>query len=498
MATKRVWGFPNDAFQIGSSGGAEMVSITAAQAYDLAVAGSVRPGVLYKISGYRCVNWLNGFNVAFNNESPLIPLPGYNPRAIHVNAVEEEILIYGLTPHRFEVSGWSLTYNDQVWYNPVMNSWGMVNYLFDGADPLNTGDLISGFELKWGDGVAYIDMPTGFPVEFGHFMYLEWNASSIGSEYYTFYCDPVYPGENSNDQKPGLNAGDNAIYLDGATVSVDGMRVVLPGITQAVVQAYDAGSLYMELVVRDADAYGYIARRRNDGMCNDIPLDYYGIVQRRYEVDYAAGGYPVYGTVGYTSIGWRQGLPDFTYLYTTGDYLDVGIFGRTPSNVNIEGFGHTTGSYFYSGVMENVVFFGEVSWVNIKLNSWSNCTYGIDTSAWISIRDVSSPNWYATNTTVVSTQQRTEMEYVYSSNVFCNALLDLTGTINWQRCFFDIMNTIRFQMSPSVAWSVKDYIINTVLSTTYSKFVWGAMSGVIFLEYYSGSGTDNTRLTEPY
>jgi hypothetical protein len=216
---------------------------------------------------------------------------------------------------------------------------------------LPNSTTISGFDLQWDGTNVYFNMPTGYPVLYGHYLYLY--AEFDGSNYYqdgTF--DPITPGISicqypytSGDPDYGYPKKMSRIRVDN-----NGMKVVLLDLDQTDFNNYVADSLYVDTVYAIGNAYGWI-RRRQDTYRNIVaPFDFRSRKYRRFEVNLSSIN-PSLGT-GY----YGQG-DNFLGQPTTGNYRDYYSFsseGEDSFNIQWDDMGGPDANY-YCGRSDNFV-----------------------------------------------------------------------------------------------------------------------------------------------
>lgn len=330
----------------GGTTGAE--NITYSQLYNNTVNGLLVPGKWYRVTDYRCVNFLNGFYIASNNPTPTDP--NFNPRQIHVGDVEV-LYVQGATPYSLSENGYSETYQgDVITYEPFTNKIGVNINIYNGQT-LPDSSTVSGFDLQWDGTNVYFNMPAGYPLLFGHYLYLY--CEFDGGNYYqdgTF--DPVTPNISicqypytADDPDYGYPKAVSRIRVED-----NGYKVVLIDLTETDYNNYDVDSLYIQTVEALGDAYGCITRRIDTFRNIDYPLDFRGRLYRRFEVDLSALN-PSLGT-GY----YGQG-DNYRGQGTTGNYKDLKVFDNTGEDVaNIECIGLGGLSIYYRGNGDNSVF----------------------------------------------------------------------------------------------------------------------------------------------
>lgn len=347
---------------LGGGGISDPVNITSAALANLGKNNSLVPGQTYRVTDYQSVNWLNGqdqarYGVVDN------PVVGYNPKAIHTGDIEP-ILIKAITTNRFDSVAYSEKYTDDVLnYDPYVQTLSATDATINNTVLLPNGNTVSGFDLQWDGTNVYIDMPAGYPVEFGAFLeiYAEFDGNN---QYMDFNWETVRPGVNYQSQAGyTVSSFNNNI---NAVVSSDGMKIIIEGLTFANFQDYDADTLYVYVLTYEFPAYGWVRRRTNDNLQISLGVDWRNFKHRRYEVDmtgeitFFPTIAPVYMACGPDIFGWGQPNPA---LYT-GLYKDYRIFGNTPGGYtdcyNFKHQGEGAPFFWYwMGAFDNVVFVAE-------------------------------------------------------------------------------------------------------------------------------------------
>jgi hypothetical protein len=301
------------------SGGGGLDDITYSDLYNKTVNGELEPGKWYRLTDYKSVNFLNGWEIADNNPTPTDP--NFNPQEIYEG--ETEVLILQATsPYEISEIGYSETFNgDIVQYEPFINKIG-VDLDMTNGDTLPDSSTVSGFDLQWDGTNVYFNMPTGYPALFGHYFYLYCEFDG-GSYYQDGAFDPLTPGISvcqypytSDDPDYGYPKAVSRIRVED-----DGMKIVLIDLTEQDYLNYDVDTLYVDTVYALGDAYGWITRRQDTFRNIDVPFDFRGRKYRRFEVDLSVVN-PALGT-GY----WGQG-DNYLNQGTTGNFIDVPSFGQ--------------------------------------------------------------------------------------------------------------------------------------------------------------------------
>ena len=349
---------------LGGGGASAPVDILYADLYNDTVAAKLTAGQWYRVTDYRSVNFLNGWEIANNNPLPVDP--SFDPRQIYTGDVEV-ILVQAISPYQIAEVGYSETFQgDVIQYQSYTNKIG-VDFDISNGTILPDSSIVSGFDLQW-DAVnnqAFFNMPLAYPALFGHYFYLY--AEFSGGTYYQNGCfEPLTPVEaicqypyTSDDPAYG-----NPKAMSRLSVSVDGIKVVLLDLNQNDVNNYDAGTLYVETVYAIGDAFGWITKR-NDTLRNIVvPFDFRGRKYRRYEVDLTVVN-PALAT-GY----WGQGDNYFSQG-TTGNYIDVPSFGEAGYDAYDIEWNDIGGAdmNWYAGYNDNFVCLGYLEFSKIGFYS---------------------------------------------------------------------------------------------------------------------------------
>jgi hypothetical protein len=393
----------------GGGGSTAPIEINYPDLYDKIVNSQLIAGSKYRLLNYQSVNFLNGWEIANNNPTPIDP--SFNPRKFY-KGTDEILILEAISNYQLSPIAYSENYpQDILEYQGYTNTIGVdIGGIYNGQT-LPDSSTVSGFDLQWDaiNEVVYFDMPTGYPALFGHYFYLY--AEFSGGAYYqdgTFEpLTPViaecqYPF-TSNDPSLGY-----PIAMSNLAVSPDGMRVVLLDLSETDVNNYDVGTLYVETVYSLGNAYGWVTKRTDTQRNISVPFDFRNRKYRRYEVDLTPVN-PALG-LGY----WGQGD---VYLGqpTTGNYIDVPSFGQEGYNtydIQWEGMGGADMSN-YAGFCDNNVFLGSFFYSDLKGSSWNN-TIGNDFS-------FNTTGKIFTDNTIGDTFQFNTIGNVFQSNTIGNS-----------------------------------------------------------------------------
>jgi hypothetical protein len=394
---------------VGGGGSSAPIDVDYATLYDKIVNSQLIAGSKYRLLNYQSANFLNGWNLANSNPTPIDP--SFDPRAIYTGE-KEQLILEAISSYELNPVCNSETHGgDILEFQGYTNKIGVdIGGIYNGQT-LPDSSTVSGFDLQWDaiNEVVYFDMPTGYPALFGHYFYLY--AEFSGGAYYqdgTFEpLTPViaecqYPF-TSNDPSLGY-----PIAMSNLAVSPDGMRVVLLDLSETDVNNYDVGTLYVDTVYSLGNAYGWVTKRTDTQRNISVPFDFRNRKYRRYEVDLTPVN-PALG-LGY----WGQGD---VYLgqSTTGNYIDVPSFGQEGYNtydIQWEGMGGADMSN-YAGFCDNNVFLGSFFYSDLKGSSWNN-TIGNDFS-------FNTTGKIFTDNTIGNTFQFNTIGNVFQSNTIGNS-----------------------------------------------------------------------------
>ena len=144
-----------------------VLDITYADLYNKTVNSQLTPGQWYRVTDYKSVNFLNGWNTANSISSTF---PGFNPKEIHIGDVEQ-ILVQAISTYEISETAYSQSFQgDVIQYQPYTNKIGLELQIHNGYT-LPDSSVVSGFDLQWDGTNVYFNMPTGYPALFGHYFY---------------------------------------------------------------------------------------------------------------------------------------------------------------------------------------------------------------------------------------------------------------------------------------------------------------------------------------
>ena len=328
--------------------------------YNAITTSTLIPGTIYRLTDYKSVNFLNGWEIANNNPTPIDP--SFNPRQIHTGD-NEVLILEAISDYQLNPVGNSETYGgDILEFQGYTNKIGVnINNGIYTGNTLPDSSVVSGFDLQWDGTNVYFDMPTGYPALFGHYFYLyaEFN-DGVDDYYQDGNFEPLTP-VIAECQYPYTNTTDYLKQMSRLSVSADGMKVILLDLIQSDVTNYVANSLYVETVYAIGDAYGWITKRNDTERNISVPFDFRSRIYRRYEVDLT----PVNASlgIGYYGIGDNPYFYPYGTILTTGlykDYLSFGNDGQDTYNIEWNDIGGAD-FYWYAGFNDNVVCLGVFS-----------------------------------------------------------------------------------------------------------------------------------------
>jgi hypothetical protein len=345
---------------VEATASASIEDITYLELYNKVVNEELIPLQWYRLTDYKSVNFLNGWEIAnensnFNNNAPTDP--NFIPREVYTGDTEV-LLLQAITESEISPIGYSETYpQDIIQYNPLVNKIG-VGLVINNGFTLPNSSVVSGFNLQWDGTNAYFEMPIGYPALFGHYFRI----------YFTLDSGNVV---NDGVFEP-LNSGTATCQFPESTVVTrikvenGGTKILLLDITQQDVNDYDTNTLFVETVTAIENAYGWIERRQDTERNIDVPFDFRGRKYRRFEIDMSPI-HPSFGLV-YAGIG-----DDYKNLGTTGNYKDFPCFSETNPTFNIQW--NDMGSpdvYYFRGLNDNNVFQNRFVVNNLKFATLNN------------------------------------------------------------------------------------------------------------------------------
>jgi uncharacterized delta-60 repeat protein len=399
----------------------------------------------------------------------------YNARQIHTGD-PEVIVVEAISSNRFAPEGYSETYGDIVEFNPICNTIAFPeqNGLTNG-NTLPDSSIISGFDLQWDGQNAYFMMPTGYPILFGHFLYIYWDHNGPAPTYYQYFTEPILPGLNNNSN---IQQFTTSIPTLTVIVSNDGMKVTMPGVTYQQFLDYNLDSLYLDVCIESqGPAYGQMNRRTNPVLDASAPIDWRNFRYRAFEFNIPGHGNQYMLSFGSGSDGGDTS-PDFSTgsVVTTGNYEDVAPFGTQVLSVHIAGRGSTTAYWYYNGSAE---FFRISNGYNSRL------TIDYFNAAWINdMYQVNLNMSGLTSFVVASTINNSNITGSFGS-VLLNNVSDILGYINIYSSLFSNLSNVFFQVPSSLPGG--NYTGAAILPASNSKQMFIGSDNTVYCSYYNGT-----------
>jgi len=484
------------------------VDITYTDLYNKIINESLTPGQWYRLTDYKSVNFLNGYDLANNNPTPIDP--NFNPREIYTGETEV-LLLQAISEYEISQVSYSETFNsDVIQFTPYTNKIGVDIGQISNGQTLPDSSIVSGFDLQWDGTNVYFDMPTGYPALFGHYFYLYCEFSG-GTYYQDGLFEPLTPGI-SLCQYP---LSDN-ITTSRLSVVNSGMTVILLDLTQQDYLNYDANTLYVETIYALGDAYGWITKREDRLRNIRTPFDFRGRKYRRFQVDLSAIN-PILGTK-YLGQG-----DNFLGQGTTGNYKDSKVFGNDGSvayDIIWDDLGGPNKNW-YAGHNDNVVFFG--SCYNNKFGHYFNNNTVIDgfyrnvigdffedNSIYFEFYDNKIGNGFASNTIVNYFNNNIISNDMSNNNIgsfFRYNVINLpfqSNTIgnDMEKNTFNEIFTDNIISSSQFRRNTINSVINSVNFTTathvygtYDCQIFRGSNNIDYLSYFDGSSIQYTATT---
>jgi hypothetical protein len=339
------------------------VNITYQELYDKTVNGELVVGQWYRLTDYKSVNFLNGWQIA--NQNPIPMYPNFNPREIYEGETEV-LMLQATSPYGIAEVGYSETFNgDIVQYEPYVNKIGVDLQLYNGQVLPDTS-VVSGFDLQWDGTNVYFEMPNNYPALFGHYFYLYCEFDG-GSYYQDGAFDPLTPGVSvcqypytSDDIDYGYPKSMSRIKVEN-----DGYKIILLDLDEDDFNNYDLDTLYINTVYAIGDSYGWITRRQDTHRNIDVPFDFRSRKYRRFEINLSSIDSNL--GINYWGIGDNPFIAGSNRL-TTGNYKDFKVFaneGYDALDIKWTDMGGPDHNW-YRGYNDNNVWFGFMYKVNIK------------------------------------------------------------------------------------------------------------------------------------
>lgn len=301
--------------------GLKIITTTYQDFYNTIINSELEIGAYYRITDYKSVNFLNGFDLAYNN--PPSTNPNFNPRQLHIGD-DEIIIVQAISEKSISPIAYSENYpEDLIQFNPYANKYGL-EFSINNGNSLPNGDLVSGFGLQWDaiNNEVYFEMPIDYPILYGQRLYLVFQfLNGVDTLLNEEVFDVLVPGINtaSNDYAPIFNPIPSQGSSSRIRIDNNQQRVVLIDLTYIDFTQYVNNTLFISTAYAISDAYGYIQQRFDTKRTIKLPCDFRGYRYRRFEVDLTAIN--PYFPIGY----WGQG-DNYQGQGTTGNFKDFPIF----------------------------------------------------------------------------------------------------------------------------------------------------------------------------
>lgn len=381
------------------------IDIIYSELYNKVINQELVTGSWYRLTDYKNVNFLNGWEIANNNPTPSDP--NFNPQEIFTG--EAEVLLLQATSSS-EISPIAYSENfpqDIITYQVYTNKLGVdIGGISNGSN-LPDSSIVSGFDLQWDGANVYFNMPTGYPALYGHYFYLycEFDGGS-------YYQDGLYEPLNPD----GICQYPFTKTMSKIRLENNGTKVILLDLTKNDYLNYDADTLYVEHIYALGDAYGWITRRIDTQSKIDVPFDFRSKTYRRFEVDLSL----VNASLG---TGYYGQGDNYLGQGTTGNYKDllsIDWKGYEIYNLEIGGQGGADMSW-YNGLCDNIVFLGRST--NSKIG-----TYSHDNTIAGNFNNNTIGNYFNYNTVGKGFNSNTIGSKFYSNTIGSNFYSNTIGT----------------------------------------------------------------------
>jgi hypothetical protein len=316
---------------VGGGGSSAPIDVDYATLYDKIVNSQLIAGSKYRLLNYQSANFLNGWNLANSNPTPIDP--SFDPRAIYIGE-KEQLILEAISSFELAPVAYSESYQgDILEFQAYTNRIGVNFDIYTGAT-LPDSTVVADFNLKWDatNNEVYFDMPTGYPALFGHYFYLyaEFNG---GSAFQDGVFEPLTPVISR------CQYDFNSVFpMSNLSVSSDGTRVVMLDLKYNDFLNYDINTLNVTTIYAIGDAYGCVTRRTDTERSVTTPFDFRGRKYRRYEIE-------AFGQI-----------EDFSYVSTGTTALDNVYWSVVATNVSSNGVGATFRVVVSGGGVTNLTF----------------------------------------------------------------------------------------------------------------------------------------------
>jgi hypothetical protein len=150
-------------------GGGGLENITYSELYNKIINEELVAGSWYRLTDYTSVNFLNGWEIANINPTPVVP--SFIPREVVTGDSSEVLILQAVSSSEISPIGYSESFpQDIITYLPLVNKIG-VNLSIQNGNTLPDSSTVSGFDLQWDGTNVYFNMPTGYPALYGHYFY---------------------------------------------------------------------------------------------------------------------------------------------------------------------------------------------------------------------------------------------------------------------------------------------------------------------------------------
>jgi hypothetical protein len=256
--------------------------VTYSELYNKIINEELVPGSWYRLTDYKSVNFLNGWQTANQNPNPIVT--SFKPRDVVMGDETEILLLQAISNYEISPIGYSETFSqDIVTYLPYVNKIG-VNLSITNGSTMPDSSTVSGFDLQWDGTNVYFMMPTGYPAHYGHYFYLycEFN-DGVDSYYQDGTYEPLSP--NGICQYPSTGNYNQEKTMSRIKLESGGAKVVLLDLVEADYDNYISNTLNVQHIQALNDAYGWVTRRQDTQNRIDVPFDFRWIKYRRYECE---------------------------------------------------------------------------------------------------------------------------------------------------------------------------------------------------------------------
>jgi len=294
-------------------GGISFEDITYTELYNKVVNEELTPLQWYRLTDYKSVNFLNGYEIANNNPTPVDP--NFNPREIYTGDTEV-LLLQAISESEISSIGYSENFEGEiVEYRPYTNKIG-VGWSYSNGQELPDSSILSGFDLQWDGENVFFEMPEDYPALYGYLFYF--TATFDGGSY---RVSQAYSPLSPNLKIIYVEYPSPPDKTTNIRVENGGSKIVLLDLTEADFLDYDVDTLFVNTYYALDDAYGEIVRRIDTIKKIDVPFDFRGIKYRRFECE-------IFGNIteiSYTSTG--STATDDVYTINSVQYITDTVQG---------------------------------------------------------------------------------------------------------------------------------------------------------------------------